>query len=264
LGHFAFDFCGWSDDNSATVAIEQELRAYASFAALLTKVEECRGLFDEAGLAYPEPLQRMLGHLTGLMMNGAMAPRPSIHIDPPPAPPRPPGVGDGWIWVPINVLTAQVCVLAVLRAADGAPVPVRQIKSEVISRGSSSNDGSILNIGTRLEDAGTIARAKDGWRLLDLSKAPILNGKYAWGTEEMFSKNEIAARRRDGIVHVLGCFRDGLQSAQILTQLQDCPWFKGPLNKDQLKLDLEELKKAQRIRRGMQRKWIVVANAEHR
>ena len=241
--------------------LAKEALALESLTKLLRAADECRTLFDEAGMDYPAPLRRMLG-LKDDTMGDWIGQRRSVRI-PPPAITRPAGLPDGSVAVPIPEMTPQTVVLGVLRAALPDPVPRKQVASEVKARGLEVNDGSIANIGTRLEGYGLISRHDGGWMLTDRSKAPVLNGHYAWGPPEIFTPHELAARRREAIIHVLGHFGAGLQTTQILERLADCAWLKTPLSKDLLKTDMEDLQNQGKIRRGQMRKWTVVKN-DHR
>jgi hypothetical protein len=176
-------------------------------------------MFDEARAEYPPPLKRLLG-----VVAGGVEPEGSekIRVDPPSTPHRPTGVPTDWIYVPIAALNVQTFVLGLLRDATG-PVPVQQIIAEARERLPEVSDGTIANIGTRLEAQGAISRSKgEGWILKDESRAPLLSGKYAWGASDMFAVHELAARRREMIVYLLGRFREGLQNLQILARLEDC------------------------------------------
>jgi hypothetical protein len=235
--------------------IRKEARAFESLTKLVAFAEECRNLFDEAGLDYPATLKRLLGEgdATGA---DSQARHKGLRIAPPPHVSRPVGVADGWIYVPLPALIPQTLAMGVLRSAD-APLSPKQVTSRIRELGTEVNEGSVANIGTRLEKEGVIRRTKDGWSLVNAAKAPILNGKYAWGEQAVFTSHEMAARRREAIIYVLSFFRDGLQTAQILTQLENCAWLKTPLSKDLLKADMEELQRSEKVRRGASRKWIV-------
>lgn len=237
------------------MALDKETRAYEALGRLMKAATECRVVFDEVGLEYPPPLRRILGEEgaeTGEVPRSPRPPRipaPSIH--------RPDGVGDGWISVPMDGMNPQNVVLGVLRAAEG-PTPVRQIVADVKATGCDASDGTIANIGTRLEREGVIQRSEDGWALIDRSRAPLLSGKYAWGPREAFLKQELAARRREAILHVLRVFPGGLMSLQIVDQLESCTWLKTPANKDLLKADMEDLREAGKVKRvGHSKKWVL-------
>ncbi len=78
----------------------------------------------------------------------------------------------------------------------------------------------------------------------------------------MFMKQELAARRREAVLHILKLFPSGLQNLQIVEQLETCAWLKTPLNKDLMKADIEELKKAGRVKRvGNTNKWALAEEA---
>lgn len=228
--------------------------AFAAFTKLLQDADECRVRFEEVRIELPEPLRRLLGSVDSTSANSNGNGK-SIRIDPHVPATRPVGVPDSWICVPLSKSNLQTLVLGVLRAAN-EPVPPRGIIAEGEARGIHVNDGSLGNIGTRLEKAKTIERREDeGWVLMDTSRAPILSGPYAWGASEWFNVHELAARRREVILHILGYFRDGLQNMQILTQLGGCPWLKTPFSKDLLKVDMLELQKEGKVKRGSSRKW---------
>lgn len=240
--------------------LAKELRALEALSKMVKAAEDCRNLFDEAGMAYPEPLRRLLG-LMKPEDAGMTRREPSIQI-PPPDVSRPPGVADGWIYVPKAALTPQTVVLGLLREV-GVPLPVKQVVTAVRATGCEANDGSIANIGTRLASQGVITRSDSGWSLVDKEKAPILNGKYAWGTADMFMKQEVAARRRDAILHMLKLFPAGLMSLQIVEQLEGCAWLKTPLSKDLVKMDMEDLKRDGLVRRsGTTKKWVLAEGNE--
>jgi len=242
------------------VDLAKEARALESLTRLLKAAEECRTLFDEARMDYPAPLRRMLGERDSFGDSPGPVAR-AIKISPPDIT-RPAGVPDGWIHVPIEALGPQTAVLGVLRGAS-EPMPVKQVVSEVKSRIPSVSDGSINNVGTRLDERNIIARAEDGWRLIDKSRAPLLNGTRAWGADSMFQTQELAARRREAVLHVLSLFPTGLMSAQLLEQMERCAWLKTPLSKDLIKADMEELQETGKVKRsGNSRKWILGEEAK--
>jgi hypothetical protein len=236
--------------------LAKEARALESLTKLVNAANECRVLFDEAGMDYPAPLRRMLGEgeIAGHGPGNGGPPR--LRINPPASASRPAGVPDGWICVPLKELLAQTVALGVLRAAS-EPLPTRSVTAAIRDRGLDVSEGSVANIGTRLEKDGVIRRSREGWSLANVAKAPILNGSYAWGSLDVFMPQELAARRREAIIHVLSHFGNGLQTAQILTQLAGCSWLRTPLSKDMLKMDMEDLQKEGRVRRGALKKWMV-------
>jgi hypothetical protein len=122
------------------------------------------------------------------------------------------------------------------------------------------NQGSIYNIGPRLESQGLIERAAAGWRLLDISRAPILTDTVAWGPHQgIFNKHEVAAHRRIAIMHLLESSSDGLQTMQITRHLKTWDFCKAPVDKDLVKWDITCLRKGKLVRQiGNTRKWTLI------
>jgi hypothetical protein len=238
------------------MALDKETRAYEALSRLMKVAAECRVVFDEVGLEYPPPLRRILGEDELEAGNAHGSPRP-VRISAPSVA-RPEGVPDGWVNVPMEAVNPQTVVLGVLRDAT-VPMTVKQVVAEVKARGTREvNDGSIANIGTRLEGAHVIERTDDGWALVDRSRAPLLNGPYAWGAPDVFMKQELAARRREAILHVLRMFPAGLMNMQIVERLESCTWLKTPLAKDLIKMDMEDLQRAEKVKRvGNTKKWVL-------
>lgn len=231
--------------------LAKEKRAFEALTKAMTGVEQCRVLFDEAGLEYPATLRRMLGQENGANGTGTQG-----LIKPPASHSRPPGVADSWICVPVKALTPQTLALGILRDAS-KPMPVKEMVLALHARGVDVHEGSVANMGPRLEHLGIIRRPQgEGWVLTEPHRAPVLKGEYAWGNTDVFNAYEIAARRREAIAHVLNYFRDGLQQVQILTQMEGLAWLKTSLNKDLVKSDIEDLQREGRVRRvGNSKKW---------
>lgn len=230
----------------------KEARALESLTALLKAAEESRRLFDEAGMAYPEPLRRVLGLAEGAPQSRAR----TALIPPPPIPARPSFIPASWLWVPLGAMTPQGIVMMILRAANGNPVSVKQIIDRVAQLRHGVNDGSIANIGTRFARDGLIERSDDGWTLTDPSRAPVLVDSHAWGPAEVFQTHELAGRRREAIMHVLRTL-GGLLHTQIVDQMAACDWLGMSTNKDMIKMDMLELQKAGRVKRTTGKKWVV-------
>jgi hypothetical protein len=226
-----------------------EGKAYTSFAALMQSAQECRGLFEAARIQVPERLQRFLGE--------SDAPEKAplrVTVPPPEQPPMPPQWKPGWIWVPARDMTASHLVLAILRSAT-APMTPTQIREAVLGYGVELSKGTLANIGTRF-DGQLIARSGDGWILITRDLAPVLEDSVAWGDPSVFDKQEVAAHRRLGILHVLKAHGYGLQVVQLVRTLSECEWIKAPVTKDLVKVDLQELQKAGFVRRvGNSGKW---------
>lgn len=232
--------------------IQAETDAVQSLVQLYDQARKCQDLFERAQMALPEPLKRFLGLDVGEHSSTA-APRLVAQI-PPPQRKRPEGTSGEWVWVRIQDCTPTTLISAVLRAAGGvlssraAIEAVQRLKSELPS-------GSIYNSATRLQKSGVIDRTS-GWRLTKPDSAPIIDGDVLWGTTSMFDKMELAAHRREAILHVLKHFEMGLQIVQLVEQLKNAYWVKAPVNKDLLKADVKILEHDRKIRRrGNTNKW---------
>ena len=98
-----------------------------------------------------------------------------------------------------------------------------------------------------------------GWRLLDPTSAAVLHEGHLWGLPSLFEKQEIAAHRRDSLLHLLRTCEDGLQIVQATKMLRACEWMKAPATKDLLKVDTQLLQEQGLIRRvSNSKKWRAV------
>jgi hypothetical protein len=228
-----------------------EEEAVQSLMDLLAQAKKCRSLYERAHMGLPEPLKRVLG----MSMNGTakgMTVRPQM--PPIERPSRPPEAMENWISIEAKEATPTGIALAILRASK-EPVRARDVVTRVTEILSGVRGGSIANIGNRLEGK-VIKRTKDGWTLIAAEKAGVLHNGYLWGPPAIFEKTELAAHRREAILHLLGCQPAGLQITQLVEQLHGCSWVHAPINKDLLKADMEVLKKADKARRrGSSKKW---------
>jgi hypothetical protein len=204
-------------------------------------------------MALPEPLKRFLGLDVAERESAAAQPKLVAQI-PPPQRKRPEGASSEWVWVKIEDCTPTTLITAVLRSAGGglgsraAIEAVQKLKPELPS-------GSIYNSATRLQKEGVIDRS-DGWRLAKPEAAPIIADTVLWGAPATLDKMELAAHRREAILHVLKHFEMGLQVVQLVEQLKNAYWVKAPVNKDLLKADVKVLEHDRKIRkRGNSNKW---------
>jgi len=226
-----------------------EREAQRSLMEFYERAEECRLLFERANIPLPEALKRVLG------MNGSGAKQTSQPIIPPPdRPSMPPDATSDWIWIRAKEATPNTLVLALLRAAGGV-LRSKDVTTKMQAILPDVSRGTISNVGTRLKGTA-IELTDDGWRLIDMTKAGILHKGYLWGHPDSFGKTELAAQRRDAILHVLGMFDSGLQIVQIVENLRRCAWVVAPINKDLLKDDIAILLAQGKIRRrGNTKKW---------
>jgi hypothetical protein len=241
--------------------LKAETQAFQSLTELLQKAEDCRRLFDLAHMALPEPLKRILAVGGNANSNGSARSRPTLVIPPPDVHSKPPEASPDWIFIQADQVTTTALVLAVIREAK-RPIRHKEIIARVTKLSPNLPSGSISNVGTRLFGK-IIDRAKEGWTLIDETSAPVLHNGWVWGPAPIFDKQDLAAHRRDAVLHLLGCNSGGLQLVQIVEQLRNCDWVKAPVNKDLLKADLDVLAEAGKIkRRGNSKKWEIAQKKE--
>jgi hypothetical protein len=226
-----------------------EQRAMRSLLELMESGEECRKLFERANMALPEPLKRFLG-----ISDNSGAPVSQVVIPPLEKSPRPPEARADWVWIHQNAATPSVLVPAILRGES--PMRARDVIEHIQAFQPKVSRGTINNVGTRLDNEDVIGRSEEGWWLADPDKGAVLFQEHVWGPAEVFGKPELAAHRREAIVHLLRLMRGGLQMSQILEQLKTCTWMKAPISKELIQDDVELLAEQNRIRRrGNSRKW---------
>jgi hypothetical protein len=232
--------------------LNAEMDAVQRFIRLIEHAKECKMAYDRARMPLPESLQHFFG------MNGAK-PEEKVpsHIPPPERPEMPPGGEDDWIWINVNKAGATNVTLAILRGANES-IRAKDLVADVMNILPEVHRGTIANLGNRLE-GDIIERSKDGWRLIDPEKAGLISDGLFWGPPELFTKQELAAHRRDAILHILGHFEVGLQTSQIIEQLRKCLWVKAPVNKELVQDDIEILRQDGKIkRRGNSTKWELI------
>jgi hypothetical protein len=235
----------------ALTKFRSELLAYESFTRLLRQAEECADAFRQASIDVPSALKRLLAEESEddeprELQLSLIPPVRREHT--------PPEADKDWISISVSDCTPTSVTLAVLREA-GRPMRAREVSERVLQHLPGATYGSIANLATRL--AGSqIQRADEGWTLLKPELAPILNGGYLWGLPSIFSKQEIAAHRREALCMVLQAFPSGLQIVQIVDQLKSLGWVQAPINKDLLKEDVAVLSAQGKInKRGNSGKW---------
>ena len=241
--------------------IQAEQEAYQSYMALLDQARKCADLYSRAELDLPERVQRLLGMIEG----GARkmtSQKAGAHIQPPERINPPKEAPLDWISIDAKKGTVSTVMLAILRAANGVPVRSKEVVEGVCAVLTGADPGSVANAGTRLFGE-VIERTDDGWRLLKPERATILHGGRLWGLPSSFASPEIAAHRRDGILHILKAFPTGLQTVQIVEQLKNCSWVKAPVSKDLLKADMHILRADGKVRQvSHTKKWQISEKGE--
>ena len=224
---------------------------YSRFTALLKEAGDCATAFQEAGVETPEPLRRMLQEESEEEESTST----QLPLMPPIRREDVPELAErNWISIKAEECSPTTVTLGVLRI-QSEPIRPRDLNTLVIDILPDVTPGSIANIGTRLGDT-VIERGANGWSLMNASMAPLMHDGYLWGPPTLFSKQDLAAHRREALLYVLGHFPTGLQVVQILDQLKRLGWLKAPVNKDLVKEDMLALANEGKVRRrGNSAKW---------
>lgn len=231
-----------------------ELEAQRSLLDLYEQARKCQQLFEQAHIALPEVLKRVLG------MSGTAHKATVSHVSAPERPPMPPEAEQHWISIRDKEAMPTSVVLAILRKAK-APMRPRDLNERVMEVLPNILRGSISNIGTRLKDKA-IRMTGQGWELIAPENAGVLYKGHFWGPPAIFAKQELASHRRDAILHILEHFSGGLQIVQIVDELGKCDWVRAPKNKDLVKDDMGILAELGKVRRGSSKKWALVPASE--
>lgn len=229
-----------------------EQEALHSLMDLYDQAKKCRTLFEQAHMALPEPLKRVLG------INGTGDKTVASHIAPPTMPPMPTEAETDWIWIRAGDATPTSVVLGILRT-NKTPLRARDVNTRVNQILPLVSSGTLSNIGTRLKNK-LIRFTDGGWELIDSEKAPVMHREFLWGAPSMFGKMDLAAHRRAAILHILGASPSGLQVMQLVGELHKCSsWVHAPVSKDLVKEDIATLFKRGKVRRrGNTKKWEIV------
>ena len=147
-------------------------------------------------------------------------------------------------------MSPQGLALALLRE-NASPVQPKEIAEYVAQTLGENNVNlrSVYNVGPRLQKEGLIEKSSDGWELTDPSRAPVVHEGHAWGSQSVFTRQEIAAYRRELILGLLRRSADGLLAMQITRELEKSEFCKVTANKDVVKLDLQALVAEKKIKR---------------
>jgi hypothetical protein len=143
---------------------------------------------------------------------------------------------------------------------QGEPIRAKALSDQVTRILPMVVGGSIYNLLNRLLLEGYLRKRLSRWTLVKREAASILSGKFLWGPPEIFAKVDLAALRREAILHILSNERS-LQIMQIVEKLKAWDWVKDavPISKDLLKLDMRVLDVDGKVRRvGNSRNWEVV------
>ncbi len=246
--------------------LELERDAHRAWVELLDQAERVRNLFANAGVSTPDRLRRLLEDEPAYpSKRPAVAPAGSevCPVHPGPVPPEfKPG---SWIVVNEAALSVRTYVLGLLREAGPGGITSRELAEKVKAGREDQNLGSVYNLGGQLEKAGVIRRDDARWILVNEATAPVMSGAAAWGPPDVFSKQEVAAYRREAIRLILQRpgHSNGLQIMQVVRLLKELPWLNAPVAKDVVKGDIEFMQQDRQVKRtGNNRNWALRSQEE--
>lgn len=232
---------------------DAELDAIQSLQALFEAAGECKRLHERARMPIPAALQRFFA------ISATVNKKADALTKPPEKTPRPHEVPSDWISINVRDAYATTLTLAVMRET-GLPMRPKDIVTKVQELNPQTSSGAIYNLGKRL-DGTALVRGDEGWELVNADTAPVLQDDLVWNDPDNFTSHELAAHRRDAIMYLLGLFRMGQQTSQLIELLQSCAWLKAPVSKELVQDDVEILSKDGKIkRRGASKKWELVAS----
>jgi hypothetical protein len=229
--------------------LRAESEAAQSFIDFLNAAEACKEAYERASMALPEPLKRFLS----VDSPSPYSTRSSFSV-PAPKLKRPPEAEDDWAGVDVRDCSPTALIPAILREG---PMSSRDAIHRAQELNPSTAKGSLYNAGTKLLKQEILDRTDDGlWHLRKPEAAGFIFEKRFWGNKTTMPMYELAAHRRDAILHILQHFEMGLEVVQLVEQLTNCSWVIAPVNKDLLKADVQVLESEGKIRRrGNTRKW---------
>jgi len=233
-----------------------EEKLFKEFLAWMENTKRLYRDFEREGVPIPKTLIRVLINSD---QNSQKKSVRKTRLRRPEEPDRPTRAGDDWIWIEAKEASLRTIVLSILN--EGKTIPIKELISRVRGILPDPNEGSIYNLAGQEEK---IQKTDQGWKLAENIEAPILNGKYIWGTPTVLQKQDVAAFRRMVIRYLLETSPDGLQIMQVVRQLEGAEWLKDvPLSKDLIKADLFLMKKEKRARQiGNTKKWTLIKSSD--
>ena len=244
----------WSGEMSLD-KLQAEAEAVQSLLNLYELARKTKQLYDRAGLAIPDRLQKFI---TSDNPEDRRAGRSSLTVPRPTDRKPPEAAGDDWLWVDVRHCAPSTLIPAVILSTSEI-LSGQQVLDRVQELNPLLNRGSIYNAANRLVTEGVLDRSEREWRIPTTSGNPILQGDLVWGPEPFFQVQEKAAHRREAILYLLSQYESGLMVVQLVEQLKNCPWMKAPANKDLVKDDVKKLAAEGKIRKvGNTSKWALI------
>jgi hypothetical protein len=239
--------------------IQSEIQAVSSYLRILNEAQECRRFYERAGIPLPMPLLRLLGEAVAATPHEQLALKiNSPDVDSSRLATRPPEATKDWVSIKAKDASPTTIALAILRD-QSEPLRAKEIANLVTSFSPNTVGGSIYNLLNRLAESGDVVNGSDGWILANTGAAGYLSGDYLWAPRLSLTKADLAAHRREAIVHILRN-ESSMQIMEIVEKLHQWEWVKAPINKDLLKADMPVLEEQGLVRRiANTRNWEAVS-----
>lgn len=234
--------------------LQNQIEATESYLRLLNEARECRKLYLRAGMQLPPLLAMMFEEQNqgAVQLTLGMG---GPDIDSSRLSTKPPEAEDDWISLRAEDASPTTVALALLRGQNGRPIRAKDLSDLVTAILPHVASGSIYNLLNRLENESLAFEVEEGWEVRDEDVAGIISRGYLWSPPERLTKMDLAAHRREAILHLLTKDRY-LQVMQIVNKLRNWSWVHAPINKDLVKDDMQVLEKKGRARRiGDSRNW---------
>jgi hypothetical protein len=239
--------------------LQSEILAASSYLRLLNEAQECKRLHEKAGIALPVGLLRFLGEEGNASGHEQMMLKiSSPDIDSSRLATKPIEADREWVSIKAKDASPTTIALAVLRGLD-EHIKAKDLSNRVTSISPNIVGGSIYNLLNRLEDTGDVVNGDEGWKLVNRDAAGFLSGEFIWAPPSRLTKQDLAAHRREAIIHILRN-ESSMQIMEIVDRLHQWDWVKAPVNKDLLKTDMQVLEEQGLVRRiANTRNWEAVS-----
>lgn len=227
----------------ATDKLAARMKATESLMRLYAAAEECTRLYRRAGLPVPREVALLTTWGDDEARREEQAEKRQLLTIPPPMLVMERG------WLSIDLASAlPITVVPALLRDNPDPLPVKDVRDRLLGLGIAATEGSIDNIGTKLDHAKIIRRTMAGWQLIEPSQAAVLSAGRLHGPKNVFQLQEIAAHRREAELEYLREYGT-LSRSQLIDLLQQSEWVVAPVNVFLVKADLLALQSQKQIRR---------------
>lgn len=205
-------------------------------------------LHKKAGQPLPPPIQALVNAIVGRDAGETEQPKRKAKLTRRPITCPFPILREGWVSIAVVNSLPQTLV-PMLLAAAGRPVVPTDLTQQIRALGVEVSEGSVQNVGTRLNKDGVIEYRTTGWVLRNASRVVVHRDDRLHGAPEYFQSSEVASYRREVILALMGAYGP-LTRAEIIAILKGTPWLNAPVLLSAIKMDLVKLSEDDLIRRS--------------